>query len=64
MLQAEDTTPLLELIAQEATRLLNCDRSSIFLWNRERNEVEARPALGVKGASLRIPANEGIVEKR
>ncbi|MBL8814645.1 MAG: sigma-54-dependent Fis family transcriptional regulator [Planctomyces sp.] len=61
MLLAEDTTPLLELIAQEATRLLNCDRSSIFLWNRERNEVEARPALGVKGASLRIPANEGIV---
>ena len=59
--QAEDAAPLLELIAQQATRLLNCDRSSIFLWNRERNEVEARPALGVKGASLRLPAGEGIV---
>ncbi len=59
--QAEDAAPLLELIAQEATRLLHCDRSSIFLWNRERNEVEARPALGVKGASLRLPAGEGIV---
>lgn len=58
---ADDTAPLLELIAHEATRLLNCDRSSIFLWDRERNEVEARPALGVKGASLRIPAREGIV---
>jgi transcriptional regulator with GAF, ATPase, and Fis domain len=57
----EDTAPLLELIAHEATRLLNCDRSSIFLWNRERNEVEARPALGVKGASLRLPATGGIV---
>jgi len=59
--QADDAAPLLELIAQEATRLLNCDRSSIFLWNRERNEVEARPALGIRGASLRLPAGEGIV---
>ncbi|MFM7920710.1 MAG: GAF domain-containing protein, partial [Planctomycetaceae bacterium] len=59
--QAEDAAPLLELIAQEATRLLHCDRSSIFLWNRERNEVEARPALGIRGASLRLPAGEGIV---
>lgn len=58
---ADDAAPLLEQIAHEATRLLNCDRSSIFLWDKERNEVEARPALGVKGASLRLPAGEGIV---
>ena len=57
----EETAPLLELIAGEATRLLDCDRSSIFLWDRERNEVEARPALGVPGSSLRLPAGEGIV---
>ena len=58
---ADDAAPLLELIAHEATRLLNCDRSSIFLWDKDRNEVEARPALGVKGASLRLPAGGGIV---
>ena len=58
---AEDAAPLLELIAHEATRLLNCERSSIFLWDRSRNEVEARPALGVKNSSLRLPAGEGIV---
>ena len=58
---AEDAAPLLDLIAHEATRLLNCDRSSIFLWDRDRNEVEARPALGVKNSSLRLPAGEGIV---
>ncbi|MCH2202124.1 MAG: sigma-54-dependent Fis family transcriptional regulator [Fuerstiella sp.] len=57
----EEAAPLLELIAAEAARLLDCDRSSIFLWDRERNEVEARPALGVPDASLRIPASEGIV---
>lgn len=58
---SEEAAPMLELIAAEATRLLDCDRSSIFLWDRERNEVEARPALGVPGSSLSIPANEGIV---
>ncbi|APZ91473.1 sigma-54 interaction domain-containing protein [Fuerstiella marisgermanici] len=58
---AEETAPLLDLIAKEATRLLDCDRSSIFLWDKERKEVEARPALGVKNGALRLPAGEGIV---
>jgi Nif-specific regulatory protein len=58
---ADEKAPLLELIASEATRLLDCDRSSIFLWDRDRNEVEARPALGVKGESLRLSADGGIV---
>lgn len=58
---AEETAPLLDLIAREATRLLDCDRSSIFLWDRERDELEARPALGVDNGSLRIPAKGGIV---
>lgn len=58
---AEETAPLLDLIANEATRLLDCDRSSIFLWDKERNEVEARPALGVDSGSLRLPAKVGIV---
>ncbi|MCA9064531.1 MAG: sigma-54-dependent Fis family transcriptional regulator [Planctomycetaceae bacterium] len=57
----DDTAPLLDLIATEATRMLDCDRSSIFLLDAERDEVEARPALGVKGASLRLPAHEGLV---
>lgn len=56
-----ETEPLLDLIAQEATRLLGTDRASIFLWNRERREVLACPALGVEGNSLRLPDNVGIV---
>jgi transcriptional regulator with GAF, ATPase, and Fis domain len=58
---AEDTTQLLTMIAEEATRLLACDRASIFLWDREQHEVVAVPALGVEGGSLRIPDNKGIV---
>ncbi|MFY9255540.1 MAG: sigma-54-dependent Fis family transcriptional regulator [Fuerstiella sp.] len=61
MSAAEETAPLLDLIAKEAARLLDCDRSSIFLWDKDRKELEARPALGVASGSLRIPDKGGIV---
>eukprot|EP00913_Durusdinium_trenchii_P010857 g10186.t1 len=56
-----ESQPLLELIAEEATRLLDCDRASIFIWDREHNEVVACPALGVEGGTLRIPDRAGVV---
>lgn len=56
-----ETEPLLELIAREATRLLNCDRSSIFIWDKDHHEVVACPALGVEGNSLRLPDDTGVV---
>ncbi len=52
---------LLGVIATEATRLLDCDRSSIFVWDREHHELVACPALGVEGETLRIPEDAGIV---
>lgn len=52
---------LLGVIATEATRLLDCDRSSIFVWDREQRELVACPALGVEGETLRIPEDKGIV---
>ena len=57
----KETEPLLELIAREAVRILNCDRASIFLWDREHQEVVACPALGVEGNSLRLSDRTGIV---
>lgn len=56
-----ETQPLLELIAEEATGLLQCDRSSIFVWDVPRKEVIACPALGVEDHVLRIPDDKGIV---
>jgi transcriptional regulator with GAF, ATPase, and Fis domain len=56
-----ETEPLLELIAEEATRLMDCDRASIFIWDREHEQVVACPALGVEGGTLRIPDNQGVV---
>lgn len=53
--------PLLELIAEEATHLLDCDRASIFIWDRDQHQVVACPALGVEGGTLRLPDHVGIV---
>lgn len=56
-----ESQPLLELIAEKATKLLDCDRASIFIWDREHSEVVACPALGVEGGTLRIPDRAGVV---
>jgi Nif-specific regulatory protein len=56
-----ETEPLLHRIAEEATRLIHCDRASIFLWDKEHSEVIACPALGVESGSLRLPDRTGIV---
>jgi Nif-specific regulatory protein len=58
---ARETKPLLETIAAEAARLLESDRASIFIWDRDQHEVVACPALGFEGNMLRLPDNAGIV---
>ncbi len=51
--------PLLDLIAREATTLLDCDRASIFLLDRERGELWSKVALGSDDI-LRFDATAGI----
>ena len=59
--QATEMEPLLEQMAQAATRLLEADRASIFLWDRSNHTLVGRPALGVAGGELRIPDDAGVV---
>jgi len=54
-----DLGALLDLIAREATNLLDCDRASIFLLDRERNELWSKVALGSEEI-LRFDAHRGI----
>jgi Nif-specific regulatory protein len=54
-----DLGALLDLIAREATKLLDCDRASIFLFDRERNELWSKVALG-SDEILRFDAASGI----
>jgi transcriptional regulator with GAF, ATPase, and Fis domain len=55
-----DLNKLLESIAMTATRLLNCDRASIFLWDKPAKELVGHPALGIEGKPLRIPDGAGL----
>jgi GAF domain-containing protein len=41
-----DLGALLDLVAREATRLLEADRASIFLLDREKMELWSKVALG------------------
>src|SRR3954471_14029269 len=54
-----DLSALLDLIAHEAISLLDCDRASIFLLDRERNEIWSKVALG-SDEILRFDARRGI----
>ena len=56
-----ETQPLLERMAAEATRLFDCERASIFIWDRNSRQLVACPALGVSGGQLWLPDNKGIV---
>src|SRR5438105_485187 len=54
-----DLGALLDLIAREAIDLLDCERASIFLLDRERNELWSKVALG-SDEILRFDARLGI----
>src|SRR5215469_7384126 len=54
-----DLASLLDVMAREATRLLDCDRASIFLLDRERNELWSKVALG-SSEIFRFRADAGL----
>ena len=56
-----DDEALLRRIADTATRLLNCQRASIFLWEKRRKKLIGRPALGIDDRPLEVPDNVGVV---
>ena len=61
--KTRETEPLLVQMAEAATQLLEADRASIFLWDRDNKMLVGRPALGVEGGELRIPDDMGVVGK-
>src|SRR5947209_4221510 len=54
-----DLGSLLDLIAREATNLLDCDRASIFLLDGERKELWSKVALGSEEI-LRFDVRKGV----
>ncbi len=52
--------PLLEKILDRASRLLQADRASVFLLDRERGELWSKVAQGVETAEIRFPMDRGV----
>jgi len=59
--QSFETESLLTQMAQTAARLTGCERASVFIWDRPRKSLVARPALGLDGGELRLPDDRGVV---
>jgi Nif-specific regulatory protein len=59
--QTNEMETLLVRMAEAATRLLDADRASIFLWDKANKTIVGRPALGVPGGELRLSDDSGIV---
>ena len=57
----EDDIALLHGIADTATKLLDCERASIFLWDKRRKKLIGRPALGVAEGALEVDDDAGVV---
>jgi Nif-specific regulatory protein len=52
---------LLVRLAEAAAKLLDAERASIFLWDKQTHTLVGRPAMGVSGSELRIADDSGIV---
>lgn len=57
----DDDIALLQGIADTATQLLDCERASIFLWDKRRKKLIGRPALGVAEGALEVDDDAGVV---
>ena len=55
-----DLDALLALIVERATRLLQADRSSLYLVDREKQELWTKVAEGLATTEIRIPLGTGI----
>jgi len=55
-----DIDRLIEVIAQETKVALNADRCTVFLYDKEKNELWSKVALGMNSQEIRFPANQGL----
>ena len=51
---------LLKTVAQEIKKVLDADRCSVFLLEKNKNELVSKVALGMGTQEIRFPANTGL----
>ena len=55
-----DIDKLLRVIAEETRNAMQADRCTVFLWDKETNELWSKVALGVENKEIRFPADKGL----
>ncbi|MDD3012838.1 MAG: tetratricopeptide repeat protein [Candidatus Gastranaerophilales bacterium] len=55
-----DVDKLLEIITEETRKALNADRCTVFLLDKNTNELWSKVALGMGNDAIRIPTNTGL----
>ncbi len=56
----KDINTLIKTIAEETKTALNADRCTVFLYDKEKDELYSKVATGIDTKELRIPANKGL----
>ena len=55
-----DFSALLKMVMEEATRMLNADRATLFLNDEKTSELFSRVAMGEGMGEIRLPNTAGI----
>ena len=55
-----DINVLLKVIAEETKIAMQADRCTVFLYDKEKNEIWSKVALGLDSKEIRFPADKGL----
>jgi len=55
-----DINVLMKLIAEETKIAIQADRCTVFLYDKEKNEIWSKVALGMNSEEIRFPADKGL----
>ena len=58
--QTLDLDTLIKNIVEKISEILNAERSTLFIMDRERNELWSKVAQGVEISEIRIPGSSGL----
>lgn len=55
-----DINVLLKVIAEETKNAIQADRCTVFIWDKEKDELWSKVALGMDDTEIRFPADKGL----
>ncbi len=55
-----DINVLLKVIAEETKNAIQADRCTVFMWDKEKDELWSKVALGMDDTEIRFPADKGL----